>query len=46
MVVRLCLCLCLWFGLSAGAAAQEGKEHLLGPRLVQEEVRIPAPGAG
>src|SRR5687768_4042467 len=42
MVARLCLCLCLWFGLSAGAAAQEGKESVLGPRLVQEEIRIPA----
>ena len=38
-VIRLCLCLYLWLGISAGVAAQES---LLGPRLVQEEVRIPA----
>ena len=38
MVVRLCLCLCLWFGLSVGAAGQESKESILGPRLVQEEI--------
>ena len=40
MVTRLFLCLCLWLGISVGAAAEE---KLLGPRLVQEDVRIPAP---
>ena len=38
-MLRLFACLCLWI---AGAAVAD--ENVLGPRLVQEDVRIPAPG--
>jgi dienelactone hydrolase len=38
-VVRLFLCLCLWLCIGAAAAAEE---NVLGPRLVQEDVRIQA----
>ena len=39
MVLRLCLCLCLWLCIGGAAVAQDS---ILGPRLVQEDVRIPA----
>ena len=38
-VFRLCLCLCLWLCIGGAAVAEES---ILGPRLVQEDVRIPA----
>ena len=38
-VLRLCLCLCLWLCIGGAAVAEES---ILGPRLVQEDVRIPA----
>ena len=38
-VVRLFLCLCLWLCISGASAADD---IVIGPRLVQEDVRIPA----